>query len=61
MDAIGDEAIQDVFGSKHIVVPDQFIPYMDFDEKGLGTLAELNKPVTVHGPCFRMIFYCPSC
>lgn len=51
MEGSDDGAIQNIFKKQHIVVPDQFVPKLAFDEKGLKTLAELNKPVTVHGEC----------
>ena len=60
MDALPTKAVQAIFSTQHIVIPDQFVPHMAFNEKGLKTLADLNKPVTIHGPCFLMIFYCPS-
>jgi hypothetical protein len=44
-----DEEIQEVFRGKHIVVYDQFEPTLRFDEKGLRTLGDLHKPVTIHG------------
>ena len=44
----GDE-IQGIFRRKHIVVYDQFQPTLAFDEKGLKTLGDLNKSVTIHG------------
>ena len=44
-----DQEIQDLFKRKHIVVHDQFLPTLSFDEKGLRTLGDLRRPVTIHG------------
>ena len=44
----GDE-IQAIFRRKHIVIYDQFQPTIAFDEKGLKTLGDLHKSVTIHG------------
>lgn len=43
------EDLQAIFRNQHIVVRDQFQPEFAFDKKGLKTLADLNKIVTVHG------------
>ena len=57
MDLLSDEEVQAMFETQHIVVPDQFAPSMAFDAKGLRSLAELDKPVTIHGQLLIMIFY----
>ena len=44
-----DQEIQELFKGKHVVIPDQFEPTLSFDENGLKTLGDLNKPVTIHG------------
>jgi len=43
------DEIQAIFRRKHIVVYDQFEPTLAFDEKGLRTLGDLYKSVTIHG------------
>jgi hypothetical protein len=51
--------IQDIFKEKHIVVYDQFKPALSFDEKGLSTLGDLHKSVTIQGVwnCIFLPFY----
>jgi hypothetical protein len=44
-----DEEIQEIFRRKHIVIHHQFQPTLSFDERGLRTLGDLFKPVTIHG------------
>lgn len=44
-----EKTFQDMFRRHNIVVRDQFHPTLSFDEKGLKTLAGLNKLVTLHG------------
>jgi len=44
-----DQEVQDLFKRKHIVVHDQFEPTLSFDEKGLRTLGNLHRPVTIQG------------
>ena len=61
MDSWSDEEVQAIFKIQHIVISDQFVPSMAFDENGLRSLAELNKPVTIHGQWLLVIFYTPSC
>lgn len=57
MDLLSDEDVQAIFETQHIVIPDQFAPSMAFDAKGLRSLAELDKPVTIHGQLLIIIFY----
>jgi hypothetical protein len=44
-----DREIQAIFRGKHIIIYDQFEPTLSFDEKGLSTLGDLYKSVTIHG------------
>jgi hypothetical protein len=44
-----DQEIQAIFRRKHVVIHDQFEPTLAFDEKGLKTLGDLYKSVTIHG------------
>lgn len=44
-----EEEVQDIFRKQHVLVQDQFKPRLAFDEKGLSTLADLEKPVTLQG------------
>ena len=44
-----DQELQDLFKGKHIVIHDQFTPTLSFDEKGLQTLGDLYRPVTIQG------------
>jgi hypothetical protein len=41
--------IQELLKERHIVVLDQFEPTLEFDERGLSTLGDLYKSVTIHG------------
>ena len=43
------EEVQDIFRKQHVLVQDQSKPKLAFDEEGLKTLADLNKPVTLQG------------
>lgn len=52
LDNMNEEDVQAIFRKQHIVVRDQFQPKMAFDEKGLKTLADLKKTVTLHGVSF---------
>ena len=47
--AMDEDSIQAVFQTQHILVRNQFQPTLAFDEDGLGTLAHLDKPVTLQG------------
>lgn len=49
MDGLSDDDVQSIFRTKHVVVKNQFQPRLRFDEKGLKSLADLKKIVTVHG------------
>ena len=49
MDSMVEEDVQEIFRTQHIVVRDQFQPELAFDRKGLKTLADLKKIVTLHG------------
>jgi hypothetical protein len=49
MESMGDGVIQEIFGKKHIIVKDQFQPKLGFNQEGLKTLAQLDKPVTLQG------------
>ena len=44
-----DQEIQDIFRRRHILVHDQFKPTLAFDEKGLKTLGDFYKSVTIQG------------
>ena len=44
-----DQELQDLFKEKHIVIHDQFTPTLSFDKKGLETLGDLYRPVTIQG------------
>jgi len=44
-----DRELQNLFQGKHIVVRDQFVPTLSFDENGLRTLGDLCRPVTIQG------------
>jgi hypothetical protein len=44
-----DQEIQAIFRRKHVVIHDQFEPTLGFDERGLKTLGDLYKTVTIHG------------
>lgn len=57
IEALEDEEVQAIFRKQHVVVPDQFVPKLAFDEKGLRTLADLNKLVTVHGERPALFFF----
>ena len=56
MDRLRDTEVQNIFKTQHIFVQDQFVPDTAFDENGLRTLAELDKPVTIHGWFLNIIF-----
>lgn len=56
MDLLTDEEVQDIFRTKHIFVANQFVPEMEFNEHGLSTLADLDKPVTIHGQWLLQLF-----
>jgi hypothetical protein len=49
LEGMSDGDVQAMFRTHHVVVTDQFVPTLKFNEKGLQTLAELDKPVTLHG------------
>ena len=49
VEGMGEDDLQDIFRTQHVVVPDQFRQTLEFDEEGLKSLAELNKTVTLHG------------
>lgn len=49
MEAAGEGAIQEIFRKRHILVEDQFESKLNFNEEGLKTLAQLDKPVTLQG------------
>ena len=49
MDGLSDDDVQSIFRTKHIIVKNQFQPHLCFDEKGLKSLADLKKIVTMHG------------
>ena len=44
-----EEEVQDIFCKQHVLVQDQFKPRLALDEKGLSTLADLEKQVTLQG------------
>ena len=46
-----DQEIQAICCAKHVVVHDQFELTLNFDEKGLKTLEDMYKSVTIHGVC----------
>jgi hypothetical protein len=50
-----EESVQQIFSKHHIVVSDQFVPLLNFSEKGLKSLASLDKPITLHG-AFMSLF-----
>lgn len=54
----GDQEIQRIFCRKHVVIHDQFEPTLAFDEKGLKTLGDLHKSVTIHGVSCEMSLLC---
>ena len=62
MENMGEEDVQDIFRTQHILVKDHFQPKLDFNEKGLKTLAELDKPITLQGEWLfgipSLLFYC---
>jgi hypothetical protein len=49
IEAMDEGEVQDIFRKQHVVVQDQFKPTLAFDEKGLKTLADLKKTVTLQG------------
>ena len=46
---MSEAQIQSIFHKQHVVVHDQFTPSLNFDERGLETLARLDKPIVLHG------------
>ena len=49
IETMGEGVIQEIFHKKHIIIKDQFQPKLGFNEEGLQTLAQLDKPVTLQG------------
>ena len=49
MEGKSDQEIQEMFREQNVVIYDQFQPTLGFDERGLSTLGDLLKPVTIHG------------
>ena len=47
-----DLELQNLFKGKHIVIHNQFVPSLSFDEKGLRTLGDLYRPVTIQGALY---------
>jgi hypothetical protein len=44
-----EKEIQEIFRGRHIVIYNEFEPAFSFDERGLKTLGDLHKTVTVQG------------
>ena len=54
-----DQEIQNILKEKHIVVTDEFKPSLSFDDKGLRTLGDLYKPVTIQGVWkYTLLLFC---
>jgi hypothetical protein len=49
LESKSDQDVQELFHRKHVVIHDQFQPMLAFDQKGLETLGDLYKSVTIHG------------
>jgi hypothetical protein len=54
VETMEEGAIQELFRKHHILVQDQFQSKLGFDEKGLKTLAKLDKAVTLQGEWLRV-------